>query len=181
MFAARLAVEVKRARQESDKNFFLYPDAGSLQSWQGYLLGPEDSPYQDGVFHLRLSISSDFPVNPPKVTFLTKIYHPNIHWTSGEVCLDILKSEWTVQWSLSRLGKALSSLLFDPNADSPLNCDAGNMIRAGDDTGFRSTAELVTRMTAIPRSEYLKLFESHESQKLSSETPLSDLIKQKDN
>ena len=64
-------------------------------------------------------------MSPPKVYFLTKIYHPNIHWDTGEVCLDILKSEWSTMWSLSKIGKALSSLLFDPNAESPLNCDAG--------------------------------------------------------
>jgi hypothetical protein len=58
---------------------------------------------------------------------VTKIFHPNIHWESGEVCLDILKSEWNPLWSLSKLGKAISSLLFDPNADSPLNCDAGKL------------------------------------------------------
>lgn len=133
MFGPRLAAEVKRARNESDANFFLYPkDGDSLQTWQAHLLGPADSPFEAGAFELRMvisqvaSVEQDFPMSPPKVYFSTKIYHPNIHWETGEVCLDILKNEWSSRWSLSMIGKALSSLLFDPNADSPLNCDAGS-------------------------------------------------------
>ncbi len=106
-------------------------------------------------------------MTPPKVYFLTKIYHPNIHWETGEVCLDILKNEWSSKWSLSMIGKALSSLLFDPNADSPLNCDAGsqkstgNMIRAGDMAGFNSTARMVTLFAAVPREAHLEAFRDY--------------------
>ena len=108
MFGARLAAEIKRARIESDANFFLYPkDSDSLQTWHAHLLGPTDSPFEAGSFELRMvipqvaSVEQDFPMNPPKVYFLTKIYHPNIHWETGEVCLDILKNEWSSRWSLS--------------------------------------------------------------------------------
>lgn len=34
------------------------------------------------------------------------------------------------------------ALLSEPAADSPLNCDAGNMIRANDDRAFRSVAKM---------------------------------------
>lgn len=109
-------------------------------------------------------------MNPPKVYFLTKIYHPNIHWETGEVCLDILKGEWSTKWSLSEIGKAISSLMFDPNADSPLNCDAGtieslgNMIRAGDMLAFETTARMVTRTCAIPKAEYMRMFEGYQKE-----------------
>lgn len=33
-------------------------------------------------------------------------------------------------------------LLESPEADSPLNCDAGNMIRAGDTIAYRSMARM---------------------------------------
>jgi len=33
---------------------------------------------QDGVFKLELFLPEEYPMAPPKVRFLTKIYHPNI-------------------------------------------------------------------------------------------------------
>ena len=32
----------------------------------------------DGVFKLELFLPEEYPMAPPKVRFLTKIYHPNI-------------------------------------------------------------------------------------------------------
>lgn len=76
-----------------------------------------------------------------KIYFL-KVFHPNVHFTTGEVCLDILKKEWSPAWGLQAACRAVLALLSDPDADSPLNCDAGNMIRGGDTIAYRSTAKL---------------------------------------
>ena len=60
----------------------------------------------------------------------------------GEICLDILKKEWSPAWSLQSACRAIISLLADPAADSPLNCDAGNMLRAGDKRAFHSMVNM---------------------------------------
>ena len=60
---------------------------------QATILGPPDSPYQDGCFSLRIQFPPDYPFRPPKLQFTTRIYHPNIN-EHGGICLDILKDQW---------------------------------------------------------------------------------------
>lgn len=42
------------------------------------MFGLDYSPYEDGVFYLNIDLPADYPLKPPKMNFITKIYHPNI-------------------------------------------------------------------------------------------------------
>lgn len=68
--------------------------AGKIVSTKGKsfleITGPEDSPYEGGIFELDVSVTDRYPFEPPKVRFVTPIYHPNIDST-GRICLDLLK------------------------------------------------------------------------------------------
>ena len=60
-----------------------------------------DSPYSGGVFFLSISFPTDYPFKPPKVSFTTKIYHPNIN-ANGSICLDILRDQWSPALTISK-------------------------------------------------------------------------------
>jgi peroxin-4 len=62
----------------------------------------------------------------------------------GDICLDILKKEWSPAWGLQAACRAVLALLSDPDAESPLNCDAGNMLRGNDRLAYESTAAMYT-------------------------------------
>ncbi|MEQ2208454.1 hypothetical protein XENOCAPTIV_000621 [Xenoophorus captivus] len=65
-------------------------------------MGPNDSPYQSGVFFLTIHFPTDYPFKPPKVAFTTRIYHPNIN-SNGSICLDILRSQWSPALTISKV------------------------------------------------------------------------------
>ena len=73
-----------------------------------------------------------------------QVFHPNVHFRTGDICLDILKKEWSPAWGLQAACRAVLALLSDPDAESPLNCDAGNMIRGNDHEAFFGTAHMYT-------------------------------------
>ncbi|CAF1182397.1 unnamed protein product [Rotaria sordida] len=91
--------------------------------WEASIIGPDDSPYEGGVFRLDIRIPSDYPISPPRIRFKTKIYHPNIHFT-GAICIDILQSRWNSIWSIDKILLAIISLLTDANPDDPYNARA---------------------------------------------------------
>uniref|UniRef100_A0A6U3DPB1 UBC core domain-containing protein n=1 Tax=Lotharella globosa TaxID=91324 RepID=A0A6U3DPB1_9EUKA len=87
--------------------------------WQATIMGPNDSPYQDGVFFLEITFPQDYPFKPPKIKFQTKIYHCNVN-EKGGICLDILKDNWSPALTISKVLLSICSLLTDPNPDDPL-------------------------------------------------------------
>ncbi|KAK3520586.1 hypothetical protein QTP70_027503 [Hemibagrus guttatus] len=95
------------------------PVGDDLFHWQATIMGPNDSPYQGGVFFLTIHFPTDYPFKPPKVAFTTRIYHPNIN-SNGSICLDILRSQWSPALTISKVLLSICSLLCDPNPDDPL-------------------------------------------------------------
>ena len=61
-----------------------------LFHWTATIMGPDDSPYKDGLFNLNIHFPTDYPFKPAKVAFTTRVYHPNVS-QNGAICLDILK------------------------------------------------------------------------------------------
>ncbi len=69
----------------------------SLSSPAGTVLGPSGTPYEGGVFQVDILIPVNYPFEPPKMRFDTKVWHPNVSSQNGAICLDILKNEWSVE------------------------------------------------------------------------------------
>ncbi|OUM68850.1 hypothetical protein PIROE2DRAFT_3372, partial [Piromyces sp. E2] len=95
------------------------PKGDNLYEWSSTIMGPAGSPYAGGVFFLDIHFPQDYPFKPPKVVYRTKIYHCNIN-SSGAICLDILKDNWSPALTISKVLLSICSLLTDPNPLDPL-------------------------------------------------------------
>lgn len=175
-------LERSRESEQADNVYLRPASESSILLWTALLLGPTETPYEGGVFQLKIECGSDYPMAPPKIHFVTKvrhanmgdkehdvfvqshlhsppylgscllyhkIFHPNVHFRTGQVCLDILQKEWSPAWGLVSACRAVLALLSDADASSPLNCDAGNMVRNGDWQAFRTVARMYTVENAM--------------------------------
>jgi ubiquitin-conjugating enzyme E2 N len=84
------------------------------------ILGPQETPYDGGMFELELFLPEEYPMAAPKVRFLTKIYHPNID-SLGRICLDILKDKWSPALQIRTVLISIQALLSSPNPSDPLS------------------------------------------------------------
>mmetsp|Transcript_23388 Transcript_23388/g.51332 ORF Transcript_23388/g.51332 Transcript_23388/m.51332 type:complete len:158 (+) Transcript_23388:166-639(+) len=142
----RLLKEYKEASKQKslETGITLVPNESNLFVWRAILKGPKDTPFELGTFELAMNVPEQYPLAPPNVKFRTKIFHPNVHFKTGEICLDILKNAWSPAWTLHSVCQAILALMSDSAPDSPLNCDAGNLLRGGDVRGYNSLAKMYT-------------------------------------
>eukprot|EP00211_Chloroparvula_japonica_P009296 CAMPEP_0119147362 /NCGR_PEP_ID=MMETSP1310-20130426/40242_1 /TAXON_ID=464262 /ORGANISM="Genus nov. species nov., Strain RCC2339" /LENGTH=154 /DNA_ID=CAMNT_0007139329 /DNA_START=95 /DNA_END=559 /DNA_ORIENTATION=+ len=143
--ASRLLKELRQMEKEPCNEIILKPKNDSdLFVWAGWIRGPPDTPFENGLFELDIQIPSRYPLQPPVIRFVTRVFHPNIHWETGEICLDLLKNAWSAVYTLENVCRSIMTLLAHPEPDSPLNCDAGNLLRSGDERGYTSLARMYT-------------------------------------
>ena len=115
-------------KQESPpRGIFLFPkDPMDLFVWDALIEGPSNSVYADLKFKLEVSIPKDYPFKLPNVIFVTKTFHPNVD-NVGNICLDILKENWSAVYNITQIMISLQVLLEHPNNESPLNVEAANL------------------------------------------------------
>eukprot|EP00359_Climacostomum_virens_P010760 CAMPEP_0204914798 /NCGR_PEP_ID=MMETSP1397-20131031/12692_1 /ASSEMBLY_ACC=CAM_ASM_000891 /TAXON_ID=49980 /ORGANISM="Climacostomum Climacostomum virens, Strain Stock W-24" /LENGTH=112 /DNA_ID=CAMNT_0052086535 /DNA_START=127 /DNA_END=465 /DNA_ORIENTATION=+ len=111
------------------------------------IMGPDDSPFQGGVFFLNIQFPTDYPFKPPKISFTTRVYHPNIN-ANGGICLDILKDQWSPALTISKVLLSICALLTDANPDDPLVPEIAQIFKT-DRTRYDNTAREWTRRYAM--------------------------------
>lgn len=119
----RLKKEMEMAKIQLTEGFSASPiSEDNLLLWKATIPGPKNSPFEGGSFDLEIMYGLDYPWQPPKVKFLTKVYHPNIS-PKGGICLDILKKSWSPCINIITLLLSISSLLTEPNTEHGLSLD----------------------------------------------------------
>jgi ubiquitin-conjugating enzyme E2 D/E len=146
MALKRINKELADLGKDPPANCSAGPASNDLFHWQATIMGPDESPYAQGVFFLDIQFPQDYPFKPPKVKFRTKIYHCNIN-DKGGICLDILKDNWSPALTISKVLLSICSLLTDPNPDDPLVPEIANQLKK-DRTTHDATAREWTQKYA---------------------------------
>ena len=116
----RIIKETKRLLAEPAPGISATPHSDNLRYFDVVVAGPAQSPYEGGIFKLELFLGDGYPMEPPKVRFLTKLYHPNVD-KLGRICLDILKDKWSPALQIRTVLLSIQALLSEPNPDDPLD------------------------------------------------------------
>ncbi|XP_022655200.1 uncharacterized protein LOC111247922 [Varroa destructor] len=114
--------------------------------WHACIAGPAGSPYEGGLFYLTVSVSCRYPMDPPVVRFLTKIFHPNVS-RHGDIGLDSLQHNWSLALTLPKILLSIQSLLTDPYTRVCMEPKIGQMYRDNYSL-YEHTARLWTMLYA---------------------------------
>jgi ubiquitin-protein ligase len=123
----RIKKEIEEMQKFPPENCSAGPlNDNNLFEWRATIMGPEGSPYHGGIFNLKIILPVDYPFKAPKITFVTKIYHCNVN-SSGSICLDILKDNWSPALTINKALLSICSLMDDPNPNDPLVSDIATL------------------------------------------------------
>jgi len=124
--------------------------------WEVTIFGPQGTSYESGLFRAEMTFPKDYPNMPPKLVFLSDLWHPNIY-TDGKVCISILhapgddsygyesaEERWRPIHTAESILLSVISMLADPNIESPANIDAAKQFR-DDRVGFNKRVKRCVR------------------------------------
>ncbi|TSL82531.1 SUMO-conjugating enzyme UBC9-A [Bagarius yarrelli] len=84
-----------------------------------------ETPWEGGLFKLRMLFKDDYPSSPPKCKFEPPLFHPNVY-PSGTVCLSILEEDkdWRPAITIKQILLGIQELLNEPNIQDPAQAEA---------------------------------------------------------
>lgn len=120
----RLQSDLKAISQSPPEGVSASPSSeDNLFVWSASIFGPDDTPWEGGIFSLRITFGESYPEKPPRVRFTSEMFHPNVY-SDGTLCLDIIQEAWSPCHNVCTILTSIQSLLTDPNCASPANPDA---------------------------------------------------------
>jgi len=129
---------------------------GNFRHLLGTLKGPTATVYEGGMFLVDIVIPPNYPFVPPKMKFLTKIWHPNVSSVTGAICLDILKDQWSPALTIKTALVSLQALLSAPEPTDPQDAEVAKQF-LNEPKVFEQTARHWTKSYATEAADVEKV------------------------
>jgi len=142
----KLLKDFREFERDKPEGITLIMNDENIADVQAIVTGPESTPYEGGIFHLKLVLGPEFPRQAPRGFFVTKIFHPNIA-ANGDICVNTLKRDWTPDTTLKKILMVIRCLLIEPAPDSALNEEAAVLMQ-DNFAAYSKRARLITTVYA---------------------------------
>ena len=114
MALRRILRELQDISRDPPLDIAAGPEGQDMFHWSGTIMGPQDTPYENGIFYLDITFPPDYPFKHPNVIFKTRIYHPNIT-PRGVICTEMLCCEWKPEITIKKVLIHIRSLMIEPD------------------------------------------------------------------
>lgn len=109
--------------------------------WKVIFEGPEESPYEDGIFTLKFIFPEDYPKKGPEARFITKMFHPNINTEMDQhVCINLL-NKWNEERTIEDVILGIFDILLNPTIINAYKNDATELLRKDYDEYYDKVEE----------------------------------------
>ena len=146
----RVKVELERLELDPPPGVSVWPiDPDHPLKLTSRIVGPPATPFEEGEFEVEIDLPLRYPFEPPKLRFVSPIYHPNID-SAGRICLSTLtmppKGSWTPSLNISTVMTSPRSLLAEPNVQDPLVMEICEVYKSNPDEFDRRARDWSRRL-----------------------------------
>lgn len=116
----RILIDIKNFYSDKDNLTGIYAhfDEEDIYRAKAMIIGPDDTPYSGGFYFFDIEFPKNYPLYPPKVTFITTDsrirFNPNLY-INGKVCVSILGTwqgpGWTSVMTFNNVVLSIQTLL----------------------------------------------------------------------
>jgi len=125
----RLVKDVKDIMKNplTSQGIFYQHDESDMLKGYAMIVGPSDTPYEDGFYFFEFNFPTNYPFSPPTLIYSTNDgktrFNPNLY-INGKVCISILNTwrgeSWTSCQTISSILLSICTLLCkDPILNEP--------------------------------------------------------------
>lgn len=146
----RIAKEIQAYSDNPHPFVAIFPCA-NINLWKILLLGPKETPYENGLFLLYAQFPGDYPFKPPEVRFITPIYHCNMNM-QGRICHSVFDRNYSPALTFRQIVDCVYGLILTPEPDDPLDNVIASFYLSDYQTYYKNAVNF-TKEKASPSTE----------------------------